>query len=242
MDISEGRFVQFNLKGNVVTGKIEKLVGSRVRVLIENADGSGHSLKRWVEVRNILAGVNDLTLPPGWVEFQTTEGHRKTEVCLFFRHCSFFSVFFLAYWFNSSTNVTTWDKPNLLLAPQPQPPAPAPQQAPSPQLTPVPAPAPQQAPSPQLTGISQHNQTLLPGWVEHHSADGRLYWYNATTHVTTWDKPLAVHSSSTSWSPSEAVIGTAGGGGGAGAIDSASTNPSLPSGWVEYRTPERHRK
>ena len=66
------------------------------------------------------------------------------------------------YFYNASTNQTTWERPG---AAQPQPPAP------------VPAAPAAQPPLPR-------------GWTEAKTPEGKVYFYNTETQATQWERPM----------------------------------------------------
>eukprot|EP00178_Gracilaria_changii_P024208 TRINITY_DN729_c0_g1_i1.p1 TRINITY_DN729_c0_g1~~TRINITY_DN729_c0_g1_i1.p1 ORF type:complete len:851 (+),score=132.26 TRINITY_DN729_c0_g1_i1:4881-7433(+) len=117
------------------------------------------------------------------------------------------------YYFNSITKKTQWEPPPAFAASQ------------------TPKPAPEVPPTPQIPNATSVPTTapLPPGWVEHRTSDGRVYYFHSTTRETRWDRPSNTILTKRPREPPR--------------LSSApSTAPKAPnvngSEWVEHRTPD----
>ena len=75
-----------------------------------------------------------------------------------------------AYYYNTRTKESSWEKPKDAVA---QPPAPA-------------------LPHPPMLRPPFMPQPKFSEWSEHKDSDGRVYYYNARTMESKWEKPTAL--------------------------------------------------
>eukprot|EP00190_Bangiopsis_sp_CCMP1999_P003897 CAMPEP_0198736292 /NCGR_PEP_ID=MMETSP1475-20131203/64729_1 /TAXON_ID= ORGANISM="Unidentified sp., Strain CCMP1999" /NCGR_SAMPLE_ID=MMETSP1475 /ASSEMBLY_ACC=CAM_ASM_001111 /LENGTH=806 /DNA_ID=CAMNT_0044500073 /DNA_START=65 /DNA_END=2485 /DNA_ORIENTATION=- len=134
-------------------------------------------------------------LPPGWAEAAAPNGRK--------------------YWYNTSTNETTWERPGVATEDAPEPTGAVSVDA---------AKTPQSARQPDGQP-----------WREAVGAEGRVYYYNSVTGETTYNKPSALGgpAEGRQEQPPTQATNTYPPSGSA-----ASNEDDITDGWIEYKTPE----